>query len=47
MSERPERVHVSTDVFEAMVQAVESLPGGQVWRLLAALTEDVKPYEEK
>lgn len=44
-TERPERVHLSTDVFEGLMQAAESLPGGQVWRLLAAAHEDVKPYE--
>lgn len=45
MSERPERVHLDTAVFEQLMLAVETLPGGQVWRLLAAAHADVKPYD--
>lgn len=44
-AERPERVHLSTEVFEGLMLAAESLPGGQVWRLLAAANADVQPYE--
>ena len=43
--DRPERVTLNTDIFEAMMNAVGTLPGGQVWQLLAAASEDVKPYE--
>lgn len=46
MSERPKRITLDTTLFESLMDNVSSLPGGQVWRLLAAVHGDVKPYTE-